>query len=132
MDTEAVNPTGRPPVEPARPRPSSSPASRPAPPVDVQTPSNDSVSLSNEGKRALEQVENATGGIPAPNAEGQSTLQNPEATIPPEVQRQIKITDNNQVVVKIVDGKTQKVVRQIPAEEVLRLKNAMKDVLDNL
>jgi hypothetical protein len=46
--------------------------------------------------------------------------------------RKIDITDDNQVVVKIVDGQTQKVVRQIPREEEMRLKQAMKENLDDL
>ena len=46
--------------------------------------------------------------------------------------RKIDITDDNQVVVKIVDGQTQKVVRQIPREEEVRLKEAMKENLDDL
>jgi uncharacterized FlaG/YvyC family protein len=36
------------------------------------------------------------------------------------------------VVVKILDDQTQKVVRQIPREEEMRLKQAMKENLDNL
>ena len=46
--------------------------------------------------------------------------------------RKIDVTDNNQVVVKIVDGKTQKVVRQIPPEEVVSLKQAIQENLDVL
>ena len=46
--------------------------------------------------------------------------------------RKIDVTDNNQVVVKIVDGKTQKVVRQIPPEEVVSLKQAIQENLDDL
>ena len=46
--------------------------------------------------------------------------------------RKIDITDDNQVVVKIVDGQTQKVVRQIPREEEVRLKEAMQENLDDL
>ena len=46
--------------------------------------------------------------------------------------RKIDITDDNQVVVKIVDGQTQKVVRQIPREEEVRLKKAMQENLDDL
>ncbi len=46
--------------------------------------------------------------------------------------RKIDITEDNQVVVKIVDGQTQKVVRQIPREEEVRLKQAMQESLDDL
>ena len=44
--------------------------------------------------------------------------------------RKIDVTDNNQIIVKIVDGQTQKVVRQIPKEEEVRLKQAIQDSLD--
>jgi uncharacterized FlaG/YvyC family protein len=40
--------------------------------------------------------------------------------------------DNNQVVIKIVDSETQKVVRQIPKEEEVRLKQAIRENLDNM
>jgi len=40
--------------------------------------------------------------------------------------------DNNQVVIKIVDSETQKVVRQIPKEEEVRLKQAMQENLENM
>ena len=44
--------------------------------------------------------------------------------------RKIDVTDSNQIIVKIVDGQTQKVVRQIPKEEEVRLKQAIQDNLD--
>jgi uncharacterized FlaG/YvyC family protein len=46
--------------------------------------------------------------------------------------RKIDIIDNNQVIIKILDGKTQKVVRQIPKEEEIRLKEAIQENLDSL
>ena len=46
--------------------------------------------------------------------------------------RRIDVTDDNQVIVKIVDGKTQKVVRQIPKEAEVRLKQAIQENLDYL
>ena len=44
--------------------------------------------------------------------------------------RKIDVTDNNQIIIKIVDGQTQKVVRQIPKEEEVRLKQAIQENLD--
>ena len=46
--------------------------------------------------------------------------------------RKIDVIDNNQVVIKIVDSETQKVVRQIPKEEEVRLKQAMQENLENM
>ncbi|MBT3513802.1 MAG: hypothetical protein HN474_00615 [Nitrospina sp.] len=78
---------------------------------------NDTVSLSQRGQAAVtQQVQNKSGGSAA------SEL------------RKIDVTDDNQVVVKILDGQTQKVVRQIPKEEEVRLRQAIQenlDVLDN-
>ena len=76
---------------------------------------NDTVSLSQRGQAAVsQQVQSSRGGPTG------SEL------------RKIDVTDNNQVVVKIVDGETQEVVRQIPKEEEMRLKQAIQENLDNL
>ena len=74
---------------------------------------NDTVSLSQRGQAAVSQQ------IQSNNA-GQTGSE----------LRKIDVTDNNQIIVKIVDGQTQKVVRQIPKEEEVRLKQAIQDNLD--
>ena len=74
---------------------------------------NDTVSLSQRGQAAVSQQ-----------------IQSNNAGPTGSELRKIDVTDNNQVVVKIVDGKTQKVVRQIPKEEEVRLKQAIQDNLD--
>ena len=76
---------------------------------------NDTVSLSQRGQAAVSQSLKS-------NNSGQTGSE----------LRKIDVTDNNQVVVKIVDGKTQKVVRQIPPEEVVSLKQAIQENLDVL
>ena len=76
---------------------------------------NDTVSLSQRGQAAVTQSLKS-------NNSGQTGSE----------LRKIDVTDNNQVVVKIVDGKTQKVVRQIPPEEVVSLKQAIQENLDVL
>ena len=75
---------------------------------------NDTVSLSQRGQAAVSQQ------IQSNNAAGPTGSE----------LRKIDVTDNNQIIVKIVDGQTQKVVRQIPKEEELRLKQAIQDNLD--
>jgi len=77
--------------------------------------SNDTVSLSQRGQAAVSQPVQSNSGGPTG-----SEL------------RKIDVTDNNQVVVKIVDGQTQKVVRQIPPEEQVSLKQAIQENLDVL
>ena len=74
---------------------------------------NDTVSLSQRGQAAVSQ-------------QIQSNNDGPTGS---EL-RKIDVTDNNQVIVKIVDGQTQKVVRQIPKEEEVRLKQAIQENLD--
>jgi len=76
---------------------------------------NDTVSLSQRGQAAVSQQ------IQSNNA-GQTGSE----------LRKIDVTDNNQIIVKIVDGQTQKVVRQIPKEEEVRLKQAIREHLDSL
>jgi len=76
---------------------------------------NDTVSLSQRGQAAVSQPVQSNSGSPTG-----SEL------------RKIDVTDNNQVVVKIVDGQTQKVVRQIPPEEQVSLKQAIQENLDVL
>ena len=40
---------------------------------------------------------------------------------------QFSITDAHEVVLKIIDNKTQEVVKQIPSEDELKLKSAIRD-----
>ena len=76
---------------------------------------NDTVSLSMRGQAAVSQeVKDVKGGSV------ESKL------------RKVDVMDNNQVVIKIVDSETQKVVRQIPKEEEVRLKQAMQENLENM
>ena len=74
---------------------------------------NDTVSLSQRGQAAVSQP-----------------IQSNNAGPTGSELRKIDVTDSNQIIVKIVDGKTQKVVRQIPKEEEVRLKQAIQDNLD--
>ena len=74
---------------------------------------NDTVSLSQRGQAAVSQQ------IQSNNA-GQTGSE----------LRKIDVTDNNQIIIKIVDGQTQKIVRQIPKEEEVRLKQAIQENLD--
>ena len=74
---------------------------------------NDTVSLSQRGQAAVSQPLKS-------NNSGQTGSE----------LRKIDVTDNNQIIVKIVDGQPQKVVRQIPKEEEVRLKQAIQESLD--
>ena len=75
----------------------------------------DTVSLSQRGQAAVsQQVQSNGGGKPS------SEL------------RKIDVTDDNEVIVKVVDSETQEVVRQIPKEEEMRLKQAIQENLKDL
>ena len=74
---------------------------------------NDTVSLSQRGQAAVSQP-----------------IQSNNSGSTGSELRKIDVTDNNQIIVKIVDGQTQKVVRQIPKEEEIRLKQAIQENLD--
>ncbi len=132
MDIEVAKTTGNAPVE--APRPSSStakPAPASAPAVNVQTSEvEDSVTLSKEAKNALTQSEFSRAG--KQGSKEAVIAESGSSNTPSSVERKLSVTDDNQVILKIIDGKTQKLVRQIPAEDVVRLKNAMRNFIDRL
>ena len=80
--------------------------------VGAQT---DTVSLSQRGQAAVSQQVQSNGG-------GKSSSE----------LRKIDVTDDNQVIIQIFDGQPPKVVRQIPKEEEVRLKQAIQENVDNL
>jgi hypothetical protein len=47
-------------------------------------------------------------------------------------QKKISVSDNNDVVLEIIDSQTQEVVRTVPSEEQLELKNAIRNELDKI
>lgn len=47
-------------------------------------------------------------------------------------EKHLSVTDDNDVVMKVIDKETQEVVKQIPSEEQLNLKNAIRDVVDDI
>ena len=46
--------------------------------------------------------------------------------------RKLSVTDNNDVVLEVIDQQTQKVVRTVPSEEQLELRDAIRDELDKI
>ena len=47
-------------------------------------------------------------------------------------QRKFSVTENNDVVLKVIDSKTQEVVKSVPSEDQLELKDAIRNELDNI
>ena len=115
MDTPAVNSAGIPPVRPPKAQSSSSsPVSK-----SVQTSEpkglDDKVDLSSKAKVLVE------------NKNGVQTSTTNK-------QKKFSVTDDNDVVIQVIDPKTHQVVKSIPTEEQIQLKNAVrngiKDILD--
>jgi uncharacterized FlaG/YvyC family protein len=47
-------------------------------------------------------------------------------------QRKFSVTDENDVVIQVIDPKTHKVVKSIPTEEEIQLKNAIRNGIDEI
>ena len=95
MDTQAVNSAGNPKVPPPKTQSSASSTGSKAVATPETKASGDSVDLSSEAQ-AL--VESKKGGQASSNSE----------------QRKFSVTDDNDVVLQVIDPKTQKVVNLFP------------------
>jgi hypothetical protein len=112
MDTQAVNSTGNP-TAPKLKKVNSSPL----PEKGSAPPSNpDTVNLSQEAK-SLAQRYGASANTT--NYAGSE-------------QKKFSVTDNNDVVLEVIDPETQEVVRTVPSEEELELKDAIRNELDKV
>ena len=113
MDIPAVNSAGIPPSRPPKAQ-SSSPSSESK---AVQTPEpkglDDKVNLSSKSKVLVE------------IKKGVQTSTNNE-------QKKFSVTDENDVVIQVIDPNTQQVVKSIPTEEQIQLKNAIRDGINNI
>ena len=114
MDAQAIGPVGK--ITTQVSREISSSENRVPSGGSTTGAQTDTVSLSQRGQAAVSQQVQSNGG----SQSGGSEL------------RKIDVTDDHTVIVKVVDSETQKVVRQIPKEEELRLKQAIQENVDNL
>jgi len=113
MDTQAVNSAGNPKIPPPKAQSSSSSSGSKAVTTSEPKATEDSVDLSPEAK-AL--VKSNKGGNTSSNSE----------------QRKFSVTDDNDVVLQVIDPKTQKVVKSVPTEEQIQLKNAVRDGISSI
>ena len=96
------------------------------------------MTLSSAGKNALESdVPGATQDSsrqpsPANTATKVDRPKTENGDVNADNSRKFSVTDNNDVVSKIVDNKTQEVVKQIPSEEQIQLKSAIRDGIKNI
>lgn len=119
MDAEQLHSVSRAePPKPSKPVSKEQGESLAKPVVQAKTDSisaeQDTVSLSSEAKQALE-------GSPPPPSEGAQGQQ-----------RNFDVTDDNEVILKITDQETNRVVKQIPDEEVVRLRQAVQEGVESL
>jgi uncharacterized FlaG/YvyC family protein len=113
MDTPAVNSTGISPVSPPK---TQSPAS-----------SSGSKAVQTSESKALDYKVDISSDVRG-LIEGKKTVQ--ESTN--NEQKKISVTDENDVIVQVIDPKTQKVVKSIPTEEQIQLKNAVRDGINDI
>jgi len=111
METQAVNPAGN--STAPKPRSSSSSSRSEASPVPDPKPSGDTVDLSSKGQ------------VLAKTGKGGQTSLTSE-------QRKFSVTDDNDVVLQVIDPKTQEVVRSVPSEEEIQLRSAIRDGVNEI
>ena len=112
MDTQAVNSTGNPTAP--KPKPTTSNPRSVAEPSSA--PTGDTVSLSQDAQDLAQQDKALSSKTTSAGIE----------------QRKLSVTDNNDVVLEVIDQQTQKVVRTVPSEEQLELRDAIRDELDKI
>jgi flagellar protein FlaG len=140
MDSSSINPAKGPDIQAAKPAAASEkPVSSPAPTAEVKAAPKDTVSLSPAAKSALEsgtpevtQEASTPEASPADTVRESNGSKNESADLGLDKSRKLSLTDANDVVVKIIDNKTKEVVKQIPSEEELQLRNAVRDGVENI
>lgn len=130
MDARAIETVEKAAVQSKKPTPVSGPPKASNPNAESVNAKKDSVTVSDKGRLALEQANPSNGPDSAPvNADagaGDSSL------VEGNLQRKFSITENKQVVLQIIDPKTKNVVKQVPAEEQLRLSEAIRSMVEDL
>lgn len=124
MDSDAINPAKGPDIRPVKPPASSGKPTASAPVGGAKSAPDDTVSLSPAGKQALE--------TSAPTPENVEGLKNQSADPGNNNSRKYQVTEGHDVILKIVDNKTREVVKQIPSEEEIRLKNAIRNSVEDI
>jgi uncharacterized FlaG/YvyC family protein len=113
MDTPAVNSAGIPSVQPPKTQPPSSSSGSEAIQISEPKALDDKVDLSSKAK------------VLVANKNGAQTSMNKE-------HKKFSVTDDNDVVIQVIDQKTHKVVKSIPTEEQIQLKNAVRDGINDI
>ena len=112
MDAQAINNV----VNPTALRPKSTASNSRSDAGASTAATEDIVSLSKKGKDLAQQ------GSETPSATKPTASQ----------QRKFEVTENNDVVLEVIDPQTQEVVKSVPSEEQLELRDAIRNELDNI
>ena len=112
MDAQAINNV----VNPTAIRPKSTASNSRSDAGASNAATEDIVSLSKKGKDLAQQ------GSETPSATKPTASQ----------QRKFEVTENNDVVLEVIDPQTQEVVRSVPSEEQLELRDAIRSELDSI
>jgi hypothetical protein len=110
MDTPVVNKSGSPVIPKPKPHVSSSHSTA----VSLPALSTDTVKLSIKGQ-SLAEADRVSINNPLP-----SGIENTK----------LSVTENNDVVLEVIDPKTKEVVRTVPSEEQLELREAIRNELN--
>ncbi len=135
MDSASINPAKGPDIQTTKPPASpDKPVSSSPPPAEVKAAPKDTVSLSPAAKDALESrvPEEGPKASPENTAQPADRPKTESADLGVDKSRKFSVTEANDFVLKIVDNKTQEVVKQIPTEEELDLKNAIRDGVEKI
>ena len=113
MDTPAVNSAGISPVKPHKTQPLSS-------------SSESEINQTSEPKALDDKVDlSSTAKVLVANKNSVQISTNNE-------HKKFSVTDDNDVVIQVIDQKTHKVVKSIPTEEQIQLKNAVRDGINDI
>ncbi len=124
MDSEAINPAKGVNIRPAKAPASSEKPAASAPVQNANPTPDDTVSLSPAAKEALRTSAPTPTNVEGPKVE--------TANVNIDNSRKIQVTDDHEMILKIVDNKTREVVKQIPSEEAVELKRAIRDSAENI
>lgn len=108
MDTQAVHSTGNP-KAPA-PKQQTAPSNSGSKATPTPKVAEDSVELSAQSRALADASQGRT------NSE----------------QRKLSVTDDNNVVLQVIDSKTQKVTKSVPSEEEIQLKDAIRKGINDI
>ena len=100
-----------------------------SPIANVRNLENDSVTLSKAGKLSSKQVNSVSNTDSAQVQEELGIGSSGSVKVNPR--RELSLTDDRQVILKIIDPETKDVIKQLPAEEQIRLKEAMRNMGKN-